>query len=300
MEMLKYFKRKKYVYLMILPVVLYFLVFKYWAMGWISIAFFNYRLLRGFAGSTFVGIENFRLFINSLNFATIIRNTFLLNLYSLIFSFPMPIIFALLLNEIRVMKFKQVVQTISYLPHFMSAVVVVSMLSVMLSPQTGFIAGIYKSMGLNPIYFLGTPGWFRPIYIISDIWQEMGWSAIIYISALSGINPDLYEAAKVDGAGRFRQIWHVSLPGIRETIVLLFVMRVGNLMASSFEKPFLLQNPLNISVSEVLATYTYKMGMIQTNYSLSTAISLFDSVIALILVFMANTISRKLSDISLF
>ena len=292
--------RSRYIYLMILPVVAYYLVIHYWAMGWLSIAFYDYRLLRGFAGSQFVGLQNFKDFVTGINFFPGVRNTVLRNVFSLIFSFPVPIIFAILLNELRGMKFKRIVQTVSYLPHFLSAVVIVSMLTVILSPSSGIVNGIMKSIGLGSVYFMGEPDWFRPIYILSGIWQEMGWSAIIYISALSGINPDLYEAARVDGAGRFRQIWHVSLPGIRTTIILLVIMRIGHLMGSSFEKPFLMQNDLNNSVAEVLATYTYKVGLVRGSYSLSTAIGLFNSIISLILVTVANTISKKLSDISLF
>jgi putative aldouronate transport system permease protein len=292
--------RSRYIYLMILPVVLYFAIIHYWAMGWLSIAFYDYRLLRGFAGSEFVGFQNFLDFMKGINFVPVVRNTVLLNLYSLVFSFPMPIIFAILLNELRSMKFKRVVQTVSYLPHFLSAVVIVSMMTVIMSPSTGFINGMLKAVGLDTIYFMGESGWFRPIYIMSGIWQELGWSAIIYISALSGINPDLYEAARVDGAGRFRQIWHVSLPGIKVTIMLLLILRIGNLMGSSFEKPFLMQNDLNNSVAEVLATYTYKVGLVRGSYSLSTAIGLFNSIISLILVTSANAISRKVSEISLF
>jgi putative aldouronate transport system permease protein len=292
--------RTRHIYLMILPVVVYYALIHYWAMGWLSIAFYDFRLLRGFAGSEFVGLKNFVDFISGINFVPVVRNTIVLNILSLVFFFPMPIIFALLLNELTHVPFKRVVQTISYLPHFLSAVVVVSMLTVILSPSTGFINGIIKSLGGNSVYFMGESGWFRPVYIISGIWQETGWSAIIYISALSSINPDLYEAARVDGAGRFRQIWHISLPGIRVTIVLLLILRIGNLMGSSFEKPFLMQNDLNNSVAEVLATYTYKIGLVRGSYSLSTAIGLFNSIISLILVTSANAVSKRLSDIRLF
>ncbi len=290
----------RFIYLMILPVVLYFLIVRYWAMGWISIAFYDYKLLRGFAGSNFVGLKHFASFIGGMNFTGLMRNTLLLNLLSLLFSFPIPIIFALFLNEIRAPLQKKAVQTISYLPHFLSTVVIVSMMNTMLSVQTGVVNNVLKSLTASPIYFLGEPAWFRPIYILSGIWQETGWGAIIYISALTGISQELYEAARVDGAGRFRQMWHVSLPGIRETIVIMLILRIGNMLTIGFEKPFLLQNPLNISVSEVLSTYTYKIGLQRNNYSLSTAIGLFNSFISLLLVVTANTFTRKLTDTSLF
>lgn len=292
--------RNRYIYLMILPVVAYFVIIRYIPMGYLSIAFYDYKLLRGFAGSKFVGWKHFAGFINGMNFSQIVGNTLILNLMSLAFAFPFPILFALFLNEIGNRKFKRVVQTISYLPHFLSTVIIVSLLNTLLSVQTGPVNACLRSMGLDTVYFMGEPGWFRPIYILSGIWQGTGWGAIIYISALSGINPELYEAARADGAGRFRQMWHVSLPGIRETIVIMLIMRIGQMMSIGFEKPFLMQNSLNMSVSEVLSTYVYKLGLQQNNYSRSTAIGLFNSIISLILVLIANFVSRKLSDTSLF
>ena len=292
--------QNRYVYLMLLPVMAYFLIFKYWPMGWISIAFYDYKLLRGFAGSKWVGLKHFISFMGGLNFGDVMRNTLALSIESLIFSFPIPIIFALMLNDMTKMRFKKLVQTISYLPHFLSIVVIVALLSVLLSPSTGYINHLLSFFGMEPIYFLGNPKWFRFVYIVSGIWQETGWGAIIYISALSGIDQELYEAARVDGASKLKQTWHISLPGIRETIILLLIMRVGNLMKVSFEKAYLMQNDLNISVSETLATYTYKVGLVRNSYSLSTAINLFQSVVSLILILIANTVSSKLSETSLF
>lgn len=300
----KYVGRKiwsnRYMYLMILPVVAYFIIIRYVPMGYLSIAFYDFKLLRGFAGSKFVGLKHFQQFIDGMNFTQIVGNTLSLNLMSLLFSFPFPIIFALFLNEIKNSKFKRVVQTISYLPHFLSTVIVVSLIQTLLSTQTGIVNGVLKGMGLGSVYFLGDPGWFRPIYILSGIWQGTGWGAIIYISALSGVNQELYEAAYADGAGRFRQMWHVSLPGIRETIVIMLIMRIGQMMTIGFEKPFLMQNALNISTSEVISTYVYKLGLQQNSYSRATAIGLFNSIISLILVLIANYTSRQLSETSLF
>ncbi|MBR5382725.1 MAG: sugar ABC transporter permease [Clostridia bacterium] len=287
-------------YLMIFPVTVYYLIIHYWAMGWLAISFYDYKLLKGFAGSKFVGLQNFEKFVTGLNFGTVIVNTLLLNFYTLIFFFPMPIIFALLLNEIKSTKYKKFVQTVSYMPHFLSAVVVVSILNVVLSPSVGFVNGFLKTLGMDSVYFMGDAKYFRGVYVMSSIWQETGWSAIIYISALSGIDQSLYEAARIDGAGKLRQIWHVSLPGIRETIILLLIMRIGNMVNLTFEKPYLMQNALNTSVSEVLSTYTYKIGMVRGNYSQATAIGLFSSLVSLIFVLSANYLSSKVTDTSLF
>lgn len=292
--------KNRYIYLMTLPIIAYFILIRYVPMYWLRIAFYDYKLLRGSAGSKFVGLKHFQQFVTGMSFGQLISNTLSLNLLSLLFSFPFPIIFALFLNEIGSQKFKRTVQTISYLPHFLSTVVIVSMLNTLLSVQTGAVNGALRSMGLGTVYFMGEPAWFQPIYILSGIWQGTGWGAIIYISALSGINPELYEAARADGAGRFRQMWHVSLPGIRETIVIMLIMRVGQMMNIGFEKPFLMQNALNISKSEVISTYVYKLGLQRNDYSRSTAIGLFNAVISLALVLIANFTSRKLSDTSLF
>ena len=292
--------RTRYVYLMILPVVIYFAMFRYWPMIWLRMAFYDYKLLKGFEGSKWVGLKNFTDFVTGLNFGVTVRNTLALNLLSLVFSFPIPIIFALMLNEIKILKYKKAVQTISYLPHFLSTVVIVSMMDTLLSVQTGAVNNFLKSIGWNTVYFMGDAAWFRPVYILSGIWQGTGCGAIIYISALSGINQELYEAARVDGAGRLRQIWHISLPGIAETIVIMLILRIGGMMNMGFEKPFLMQNSLNISVSETLSTYTYKIGLVRNKYSLSTAIGLFNSLVSLLLVVVANTASRKVSETSLF
>jgi len=292
--------RNRFIYLMILPVVAWFIIVRYIPMGYLSISFYDYKLLRGFAGSKFVGWKHFQQFIGGMNFTQLMVNTLSLNLLALVFSFPLPVIFALFLNEIQSQKFKRTVQTISYLPHFLSTVIIVSLLNTMLSTQTGAVNAWLKAMGFDAIYFMGDPNWFRPVYILSNIWQETGWGAIIYISALSGINPELYEAAHADGAGRFRKMWHISLPGIRETIVIMLIMRIGQLMNVGFEKPFLMQNSLNLSVTEIISTYVYKIGLQQNNFSRASAIGLFNSVISLILVLLANTTSRKLSDTSLF
>ncbi len=289
----------RYMYLMTLPVVVYFLIFKYWPMGWLRIAFYDFKILRGFKGSTFVGLKHFKTFLHNPDFIRIMWNTLYLNILSLIFVFTAPILFALLLNEISKNKFKKVVQTISYLPHFLSMVVVTSMITTFLSPSIGIVNAIIKKLGYETIHFLGRPQYFRPIMLVSGIWQGMGWGSIIYLSALAGIDMEQYEAAVIDGAGRFQQVLYVTIPGIANTIMIMLILQIGNLLSVGFEKVYLLQNAQNIAVSEVLSTYVYKMGIQSSNYSLATAVGLFNAILSLILVLTANRLSAKYSEVSL-
>lgn len=289
----------RYMYLMILPVVIYYILFKYWPMLWLRIAFYDFKILKGFEGSKFVGLKHFKNFIKNPDFLQIMWNTLYMNILSILFCFTTPIIFALLLNELAAGKFKKTVQTISYLPHFLSMVVVVSMVKNVLSPSIGVINSMRKGMGKEAIYFLGEAKYFRPIMILSGIWQEIGWSSIIYLSALSGIDPELYEAAVIDGAGRFKQTIYITIPGIAETIVVMLILRIGTLLSVGFEKVYLLQNPHNLAVSEVISTYVYKRGMINNNYSFATAVDMFNGIISLILVSLANKLSKKYTEISL-
>lgn len=291
--------KDRYMYLMILPVVIYYIIFKYLPMGWLRIAFYDFKILKGIKGSKFVGLKYFKAFINNPDFLKIMWNTLYINILSLLFCFTAPIIFALLLNELLGGKFKKTVQTVSYLPHFLSMVVVVGMIKNILSPSIGVVNAIRKAFGNEAIYYLGEAKYFRPIMILSGIWQEMGWGSIIYLSALSGINTELYEAAVIDGAGRFQQVWHITIPGILNTIIVMLILRIGSLLSVGFEKVYLLQNPHNIAVSEVLSTYVYKMGMVNSNYSLATAVGMFNGIISLILVSLANQLSKKYSEISL-
>ncbi len=292
--------RDRHIYLMIIPVFILLLVIKYWPMWFLRISFYDYKLLKGFDGSAFVGLKWYgRLFANA-NFGMMVRNTLAINLLSLAFVFPAPIFFALLLNEVRMRRFKRVVQTISYLPHFISMVVLTAMIITFLSPSVGTLAGVMKSLGRQPVYYLGEADYFRTIMILSAIWQGVGWNAIVYLSALTSIDQALYEAAIIDGATRTRRIWHVTLPGISPTIIILLILQIGNLMNVNFEKIYLLQNNMNLEVSEVLQTFVYKTGMVQTNYSYATAAGLFNSVISLVLVLLSNRVSRAVSETSLF
>jgi len=288
--------RNRYMYLMTLPVLVYFIIFKYMPMGYLSMAFYDYKLLKGFAGSNFVGFKHFGIFISGMNFSRTIWNTIALNLLSIVFVFPAAILLALLLNEIRGLKVKRTIQTITYMPYFISTVVFVGMIGSFLSPSLGLLGGLYRALGLTAPYMLGDPTKFRAINIVSGIWQTAGWNSVVYLSAITAIDLSLYEAATVDGAGRFRKIWHVTLPGIKQTIVILLILRVGELLGANFEKVLLLQNDLNLSVSELLPTYIYKVGMVQGKYSFSTAVGLFNSVVSLMLVLIANAASKKLSS----
>lgn len=288
--------RARYVYLLILPVILYMLLFQYWPMYWLKMAFYDYKIFKGFDGSEFVAFENFKKLFEMKDFWRMIRNVLLLNLYSLLFCFPAPIVLALLLNELRNAKFKKVIQTITYLPHFISTVAFVALITTFLSPSTGTMGSIMRALGMEPVYFLGDEKYFRAICVISGIWQATGWSAVVYLSALTAIDSNLYEAAMVDGANRWQRLLHVTLPGISTTIIIMLILKIGTMVSIDFEKVYLLQNSANLSVSEMLQTWIYKRGLIKYDYGLATAAGLFNSVIAMVLVTVSNHFSNKYSE----
>jgi len=289
-------KRDRFLYLLLIPPLAYLLLFKYWPMWWLSISFKDYRLFKGMEASPWVGFKHYIAFFTGRDFFLLIKNTLLINLYSILFGFPMPILFALLLNEVRGSAFKRTVQTISYLPHFISTVVMVSMVFAFLSPSTGPLNMALRRFGLEPVFFMGKAKYFRTVYIVSGVWQQMGWNAIIYLAALAGIDPTLYEAAMVDGAGRARRLLHITLPSILPTIVIMLVLRIGDLLSVGFERIYLMGNDATRQVSEVIQTYVYRRGIITGDYSFATAVGLFNSVISLILVFGANAISKKTTE----
>ena len=288
--------RARAIYLMILPVVVWFLLFQYWPMTWLSISFFDYNLYLGFVGSKFVGFQNFIKFFTGMDFWRLMRNVLLLNFYALLVGFPAPIIFALFLNEMRSAKVKKVIQTVSFLPYFISMVAFVSLVTEFLSPSTGLSADILKFFGKEPIYFLGDAKYFRTIMVFSGIWQTMGYSAIVYLSALTAVDVNLYEAAMVDGANRWNRLIHITIPCIMPTIVVMFILRIGSLINANFEKIYLLQNSANLEVSEVIQTWVCKRGMVKYDYSMGTTAGLFNGIVALILVVMANRLSKRYSD----
>ena len=291
--------RNRYIYLMVIPVVVYLILLKYLPMWFLRASFYDYKLLRGF-DSKYVGLQNFQRLFTNPNLMNYIWNTLKLNFGALIFLFPAPIIFAILLNELRQPRFKKVVQTISYLPHFVSIVVLVSMIKTMISPSIGTLAHLSKALGFTTVDYLSMPEYFVGINVISGFWQSVGWEAVIYVAALAGIDQGLYEAARIDGANRWKQILHVTLPCLAETIVLLLIMRVGQMLSVNFEKVYLLQNNLNLSASEMLPTFVYKTGMENQKYGYATAAGLFNSVVSIILVLGANYVSKKVSETSLF
>lgn len=295
----KEFNRGKYVYLMLLPVILYYIIFQYWPMIGIVIGFQNYIPGLGFFESPWVGFKHFIDFFHSFYFWRLIKNTFLLNFWLLIFGFPAPIILALLLNEVRQSWFKRTVQTVTYIPHFISMVVIVGIIKDFTATD-GIINQLREILDRDTVTFLQIPEYFRTIYVSSDIWQSIGWSSIIYFAALSAVDPNLYEAAEMDGAGRFRKMWHITLPAIKPTIVILLILTIGNLLSSGFEKILLLYQPLTYETADVISTYVYRKGIEDSSFSFATAVGLFNTIVNFILLIIANTISKKVSDNSLW
>lgn len=287
-------------YLMFLPVFLYFLIFHYFPMYGIQIAFKDFSGALGIWGSPWVGLTHFERFFNSNNFGEVLWNTVTISLYSLVVSFPCPIILALMLNEVKNRFFKKTVQTVTYAPYFISVVVLAGMVILFLSPQSGVFNMMREALGMEPINFMYEGKYFKTIYVLSGVWQNTGWGSIIYLSALAGIDPALHEAAVIDGASRLKRIWHINLPGILPTVCIMLIMNCGSIMNVGFEKVFLLMNDINRSSAEVISTYVYKVGLQQSQYSFSTAIGLFNSIINFILLISVNTIVKKLDQTSLF
>lgn len=292
--------RDRYLLLLISPVILYYAVFHYGPMLGAVIAFKDYSPGLGIFGSPWVGFSHFVEFFNSFYFDRLIRNTLLLSLYSLLWGFPVPIIFALLLNELRSQLLKRAAQTISYLPHFISVVVIAGMLVTFLSPTDGIVNNLRALVGFERIDFMSNPDYFRSVYIVSGIWQEFGWGAIIYLAALAGIDPHLYDAADVDGAKRWQKVLYITLPSLVPVMVILLILNAGNLMVVGFEKVLLLYNPAVYETADVIQTYVYRRGIVSSDYSFAAAIGLFNSVINLALLLIVNRIARRVSETSLW
>lgn len=300
--MKKDFRRNKWLYVMIFPVIVYFLVFSYLPMTGIVIAFKDYKPALGIWGSPWVGnfgLKHFIKFFNNPYFWRLIRNTVLISLYTLLFSFSAPILLALMLNEIRFRKIKRVTQTISYFPHFISTVVVCGMLK-QFCLSDGLFNNVLGMFQVNAKSWLQVPEAFRTIYVGSGIWQSVGWNSIIYIAAIAGVDTQLYEAAEMDGAGRWKKVWHITLPCIKPTIIILFIMQVGKMMSVGYEKIILLYNPAIYETADVISSYVYRKGLLDSDWSYSTAVNLFNSVINFALVLIANRVSNKASETSLF
>ena len=287
-------------YLFLIPTLLYILIFKYIPMYGIVIAFKDYSPALGFLKSSFVGFKHFERFFSSYKFSRLIVNTLGLSVFQMLICFPAPIILALLINQIRRTKFKRAVQTILYAPHFISVVVLVGMMHVFLSPSTGIVNHFIELFGGKSIFFFGEPGWFKPLYVISSLWQSTGWLSIIYLAALSGIDPCLYEAATIDGASKWQKLKHIDIPGISSIIVILLILEVGKVMSVGFEKAFLMQTALNKSAGDIIPTYVYEKGILDAKYSFSTAVGLFNTIVNVLLLAGANYFSKRRSDTSLW
>lgn len=299
-SLLRRMSRQWQLYVFLLVPVALVIIFSYIPMYGVTLAFKTYRAKLGILGSPWAGMKYFNQFFNSPNFSMLLRNTLTLSFYSLIFSFPAPIILALCLNEIRQKWFKKTVQLVTYAPFFISTVVLVGMLIRLTNVRSGFIPQIMQFLGMKPVDLMSIPSMFRPLYVLSGIWQGMGYSAVIYIAALSNADPALYEAAIIDGASRMQKIIHIDIPTIMPTITLLLIMSVGNIMSIGAEKVYLMQNDLNQVQSEIISTYVYKIGLISGQFSLSTAVGVFNSVINFLLLFIVNKIAQKVSDTSLW
>ncbi|MGN7310931.1 ABC transporter permease [Alkalicoccobacillus gibsonii] len=295
-ERLKNLKKNKLIYLMIAPGILYFLVYKYLPMYGLIIAFQDYKPYLGISGSPWVGFAHFERLFQDPDFWMIFKNTIVLFILQLVIAFPIPIILALMLNELRHQFFKKSIQTLIYIPHFMSWVVIVSISYVMLTLDGGIINSLLRAMGFGPINFLLSEEWFRPMYILQIIWRESGWGTIIFLAAIAGVDPQLYEAAKIDGASRLRQVWHITLPSIRSVIIILLILKIGDVLELGFEHVYLLLNSSNRAVAEIFDTYVFTAGLQQGQFSYSTAVGFFKGIVGLILVIGANKLAKKYGE----
>lgn len=294
--------RERYLWLMALPVVAYYIIFSYIPMYGVTIAFKDYNVGLGILKSPWADpwYRYFQQFFQSIYCKRLIRNTLLLNIYTLLFSFPVPIIFAIMLNEVRSVKLRRMMQTVSYMPHFLSTVIVVGILVNFLSLGDGIVNVFIKALGGTPIDFIGSTRWFRTIYVASGVWQSFGWNSIVYLAAITSINVELYESARLDGCSRFKEIRYITLPSIAPTIIILLILRFGSMMSVGFEKVYLLYTPRTYEVSDVISTYVYRAGVTNAQFSFSTAVDFFNSVINLLLLVIVNRISRMVSETSLF
>ncbi|WP_027629212.1 ABC transporter permease [Ruminiclostridium cellobioparum] len=303
MSILKNLKRdiikNKYIYLMAIPVAAFYICFCYLPMGGLVIAFQDYAPAKGILGSEWVGFQNFINFFHDYQFTRLLRNTIFLSLKLIVFGFPAPILLALLINEIRWKTYRKTVQTLSYLPHFISLVVVCGLISDFTS-STGLVNQLLSYIGVEPKTFLMQPKMFQPLFVTTDIWQTIGWGSIVYLSAISSIDPGLYEAATIDGAGRFRQILSVTIPSLMSTIIVLFIMRIGNIMSLGYEKVILLYNPTIMERADIISSFTYRRGLLDMDYGFSTAVGMFNSVINFAILWIANRLCKKFTGESLW
>lgn len=288
--------KNKYLFIMLAPLLIYYAVFHYAPLYGIILAFKEFQPLNGIAASPWVGFEHFKTLFTGLDFLPVLRNTLIISFYKLIFGFPAPIILCLLINEVRHVKFQKVVQTITYLPHFISWVVLSGFIIEMFSPSRGPINILLQYLGMEPIFFVADVNYFRGLIVGSGIWREIGWQSIIYLAAVAGIDPELYDVASLDGAGRLRRIWNITLPSILPVIIIMFIFATGNIIQDDFDQIYNLLNAKVLSVGDVISTYTYREGLVNMNFSYATAVGLFKNVVSFSLVMFANYIARKYSD----
>lgn len=290
----KHMKRDRQLLILFIPCLAFYLIFRYGPLYGLLIAFKDYSVFLGVWDSPWVGLKHFEKFFSGNDFALLFRNTLLLGFLNLICGFPFPIMLALMLNEVRLKWFKKSVQTLSYLPAFLSVVIICSMVIDFLSPTHGIVNKIIQAFGFEPIYFLGEKAWFRPVYIISEIWTNMGYESIIYLAAIAGIDPTLYEAARVDGANRYHMMRHITIPGIMNTVVVMFILKTGSMIRIGYEKVLLLYSPMTYEVADVFSTFVYRKGLLEANYSYAAAVGLFEALVALVMLLAANLVSRRI------
>ena len=295
-----YLKREWQIYVMLLPTIVWLILFLYKPMYGLQVAFKDYSLFRGVSGSEWIGFEHFETLFNSDQFFRAIRNTVLISLYSLLIGFPVPIVLALMFNEILNQKFRKAAQTIVYLPHFISSVIIAGIVITALSPSSGIVNTIIGWFGMEPVYFLTRPEWFRPIFIGTGIWQEAGFQSIVYLAAIAGVSPTLYESAVVDGASRWQMMWKITIPSILPTILIMLIIRIGNILEVSFEMIILLYQPATYETGDVVNSFIYRQGIQAGQYDFAAAAGLFNAVMAFVLVITANTLSRRYSRTSLW
>jgi putative aldouronate transport system permease protein len=293
-------RRDYQLWLFLLPAVAVIFVFNYVPMYGIQLAFRDFDFRKGLTGGAWRGLHYFEMFVGSYQFWTLLRNTVVICVTTILVGFPAPILLALLFNQVRSPRWKRILQTTVYLPHFISTVVMVGLLIVLLSPNTGIIGAVLKAVGLGRTNLLGSTATFVPVYVLSDVWQHAGWGSIIYIAALSSVDQQLYDACRIDGGSRWQIIRFIDIPALVPTIVILFILNMGNVLNTGFEKIYLMQNGLNLPVSEVIATYVYKIGIVSNQYSYSSAIGVFNTVINFLFLYLTNVISRKSADIGLW
>jgi putative aldouronate transport system permease protein len=292
--------KHRYLFVLFIPAIIYYGIFRYGPLYGIQIAFKDFIFRRGITGSPWVGIENFKILFSMGSFKEVLRNTVIISFLKLVFGFPAPIIFAILLNEIRAPGYKKFIQTVSYLPHFVSWVILGGVFTQFLSPSTGPVNIILQNVGIKPVYFLANEIWFRPVLVITSIWKGVGWSSIIYLASISGIDPELYEAAEIDGAGRLKKAISITIPSLVPVITIMMIFSVGGIIQDDFDQIFNLYNPAVYSVGDVLSTYTYRVGLVEMKYSFSAAVGLFTNIISFVLILVTNSITKRVNEYGLW